>query len=308
MAQNFSEKRKAILNEYKKTIENYSVVKKDVSKTRANLDFIEVKMDESLDKLDKATKLFKALPEEQVTNPSPVLGSFIASGSELAGSIYAHSKYYKDSYHRVKEETDLLIGTAAVADSSFNTMLNVSSSAAKVVVLQYPPIEELLRELDLPSPHEKRKELEAELEKIDYRLANTFWGAWQTIRDASKQDRYRQAAHSMRDLLSQFLDILAPPEEVKKATWYVPEHNSKKPTRGQRVKYAIMGGMTEKTLDEKDLKLINDLMNDTRKVYGDLSRLHSIEEGFFNLAESYMERCEVVIRSILELRKGFFSR
>ena len=314
MPENFSKKREAIIRETKKAIKNYSVVKEEISKARGDLDTIEGTIDENIDTLDKATKLFEALPEEQVTNPSPVLGSFIDSESELAGSACAHSEYFKDRFQRISDETDLLIGTTTVADSSGNTIMNVSSFAAKTVAPHYPQIKELMRELELPSPFEKRKELEYELRKIDERLANMFVGAWQTLRDTSKRDRYRQASTSMRELLSQFLDLLAPPEEVKKADWYEPERDEerkkirKKPSRGARVKYAIIGGRSEKTIDEEDLKPIIALMKDTHKVYGDLSKLHSREEGFFNLVESHMERCEEVIRTILELRKRFFNR
>ena len=312
MPKNSSEKRGTIIRKTKKAIENYSAVKEEISEERKDLDTIEVTIDENIDKLDKATKLFEALPEEQVSNPSSVLGSFIASGYELAGGACAHSEYFKDSFQRIREETDSLIATTTVGDSSGNIILNVSSFAVKTAALKNPQVKELTRELILPSPFEKRKELESELRKIDECLSNMFWGAWQTLRDTSKQDRHRQASASMRTLLLQFLDFLAPPEEVKKADWYEPEWDGerkkyrKKPTQGTRVKYAIIGGGSEKTIDEEDLKMINVLMKDTRKVYGDLSKFKSMEEGFYNLAESYMERCEGVIRSILELRKRFF--
>ncbi len=314
MPENFSKKRETIIRETKKAIKNYSVVKEEISKERGDLDTIAGTMDENIFTLDKVSKLFEALPEEQVTNPSPVLGSFIDSESELAGSACAHSEHFRDSFQRISNETDLLIGATMVADASGNTIMNVSSFVAKTVASHYPQIKELMSELELPSPFEKRKELEYELRKIDEGLANMFVGAWQTLRDTSNRDRYRQASSSMRELLSHFLDHLAPPKEVKKADWYEPEWDKekkkfrKKPTQRARVKYAIIDGRYEKTIDEEDLNQIIALMKDTRKVYDDLSKLHSREEGFFNLVESHMGRCEEVIRTILELRKRFFNR
>lgn len=315
MPENYSKKRVAIIRETKKAIKNYSVVKEEISKERGDLDTIEGTIDENIDKLDKATKLFEVLPEEQVTNPSPVLGSFIASASELAESAYAHSEYFREGFQRISDETDLLIGTTTVADSSGNTIMNVSSFAAKTAALNYPEIEDLTRELILPSRYEKKEELEHELRKIDERLANMFVGAWQTLRDTSKRDRYRQASSSMRELLSHFLDHLAPPKEVKKADWYKPELNEetnkirKKPTQRSRAKYAIMGERSKETLDEEDLKMITVLMDDARKAYKDLSKLaHARKEEIFNLAESHMERCEEVIRTILVLKKRFLNR
>jgi len=80
-----------------------------------------------------------------------------------------------------------------------------------------------------------------------------FEGAWQTLMDKSKLDRYRQAVHSMRDLITNLLDLLAPHEEVKQAEWYEQISDKNQATRKQRVKYAIMGGKPEIAIDEKDL-------------------------------------------------------
>ena len=307
MPEKYSEKREAIIRRNKEAIRNYSTVQGDVSKVRGKLDRVEGKVDENIDRLCKANRLYEAFPEKLFSNPSPVLCSLIASGSAVAEGVYAHSEHFKDSFQRIRDETDSLIATTAVADTSGNVTLNVSLSAAKTVALQYPQIGELMRESELPSPLEKRKELESELRKISERLADMYVGAWQTMRDTSKQDRIRQASHSMRDLLSQFLDFLAPTDKVKKAEWYALEPESRKPTQIQRAKYAIMGERSEKMLDEKDLKMIDVLIKDVRKVYKDLSKLsHVREEEISDLAESHMKRCEDVIRNILELRKSFY--
>lgn len=313
MPEKSSEKREAIIRKIKETTRNYSVVRGDISKVRGKLEFIVGKIDENVDRLGKANRVYEGLPEELFSKPSSVLDSLIASGSELAGGVYDHSEYFKDHIQKISDETDFLIVTTAVADASCNTTSNVLISIAKIAALQDPKIGELIEALELPSLFEKRKELESDLRKINERLADMYVGAWQTIRDMSKQDRFRQAAHSMRDLLSQFLDILAPPEKVKKADWYKPEWDEErnkireKPTQGLRAKYAIMGERSEKTLGEEDLKLITVLMDDTRKAYAVLSgQAHARNEEISTLTDSYMERCEAVIRSILELRKRFY--
>lgn len=307
MPKKYSEKREAIIRRNEEAIRNYSAVRGDISKVRGKLDLVEGKIDENIDRLYKANRLYEAFPEKLFLNPSPVLCSLIASGSAVAEGVYAHSEHFKGSFQRIRDETDSLIATTAVVDVSGNTTLNISSSAAKTAAPQYPQIGELMRELELPSPLEKRKELESELRKISKQLADMYVGAWQTMQDTSKQDRIRQSSHSMRDLLSQFLDFLAPTDKVKQAEWYVPEHKSRKPTQTQRAKYAIMGERSEKMFGEKDLKMIDVLIKDVRKAYEDLSRLsHSRKEENSNLAESYMKRCEDIIRGILELRKRFY--
>jgi hypothetical protein len=214
MPEKSSENREAIIRKNNETIGNYSVVLRDISKARGKFDAIEGKIDENVDRLGKANRVYESLPEELFSKPSPVLHSLIASGSELAGGLYAHSEYFKDHIQKISDETDSLIGTAAVSDISGNTTSNVLISIAKIAVLQDPKIGELIEELELPSPFEKRKDLESDLRKIKKQLADMYVGAWQTIGDTSKQDRFSQAANSMRNLLSQLLDILAPPEKV----------------------------------------------------------------------------------------------
>ena len=202
-------KRKAILEDLRKTKENYSEVNEGIAKIRVNLDTIELKTAEEVDNFDKAINLFEALPEEQVSNPSSVLDSLLSSGSYLAKSAHEHSEHFKDKFVTYIRETDLLLGTTTVSNTSSNIILNVAVSAAKTAALQYPQVKELIREQNLPSRTEKRNKLESELKKLDERLANIYVGVWQTFRDTSKKDRYRQAAHSMRDLVTLFLNHLA---------------------------------------------------------------------------------------------------
>ena len=306
MPEKSSEKQEAIRREIEETIRNYSVIREDILKVTGKLHNMVGKIDENVDRLGKANRVYKSLPEELFSKPSPVLDSLIASGSELAGGVYAHSEYIKGSIQRIRDESDSLIVTTAVVDASFNTMSNVLISIAKIAVLQDPKIGELIEVLELPSPFEKRKELESDLRKIDERLADMYEGAWQTLMDKSKLDRYRQTAHSMRDVITNLLNLLAPHEEVKRAEWYEQISATNQVTRRQRVKYAIMGGKTEKTIDEKDLEEINNLAKDTNDVYHDLSEFHSIDAEGEILIESYMDRSVSVIYLILKLRKRFY--
>jgi len=306
MPEKSSEKQEAIRREIEETIRNYSVIREDVLKVTGKLHNMVGQIDENVDRLGKANRIYKSLPEELFSKPSPVLDSLIASGSELAGGVYAHSEYFKGSIQRIRDESDSLIVTTAVVDASFNTTSNVLISIAKIAVLQDPKIGELIEVLELPSPFGKRKELESDLRKIKERLADMYEGAWQTLRDKSKLDRYRQAAHSMRDVITNLLNLLAPHKEVKRAEWYEQISGTNSVTRPQRVKYAIIGGNPEKTIDEKDLEEINNLAKDTNDVYQDFSKFHSIDAEGEILIESYMDRSVSVICLILKLRKRLY--
>ena|GEM_PF-2963376 len=199
------------------------------------------------------------------------------------------------------------MGSAVAVDASGNAMLSISSSTAISIIPQYPQIKEVIEDLKLPTPFEKRKQLESELREIDERIANIYVGAWQTINDTSKKDRFRQASHSMKDLLSQFLDLLAPAEKVKNAEWYIPENTSKKPTQRQRARYTIIGVRSEDKMHEEDIEMIENIAVSARNTYNDLSNIsHTRDNECYSLAVSYLERCEEVMRSILELRRKFY--
>ena len=302
-----SEKIKPILKNLLKTRENYSEIKNGATQIRVNLDAIESKMDEGIDNLAKTIALYGAISEEQVSNPSPVLDSLNASGSYLSEKALEHSERFKHKFLTYIRTSDSLLATSNVSDASGNVCLDVATATAKIVALSDPEVEELIRDQDLPSPFEKRQELKSELEKINAPLASMFEGAWQTLMDKSKLDRYRQAAHSMRNLITNLLNLLAPHEEVKQAEWYKQISTKNQATRPQRVKYAIMGGKPEKKIDEKDVEEIDNLAKDTDDVYSYLSKFHSIDIEGEILIESYMNRSVDVICLILKLRKNFLK-
>jgi hypothetical protein len=297
---------KPILKNLLKTRANYSETKEGATQIRVNLDAFESKRDEGINKITKAITLYEAISEEQVSNPSSALGSLNTSGSYLSEKALEHSERFKDDFETYIHTSVSLLGTANVSDVSGNVILNVAEATAKIVALRDPEVEEVIRELDLPSPFEKRQELKSELEKINASLASMVEGAWQTLMDESKLDRYRQAADSMRDVITNLLNLLAPHEEVKQAEWYEQIADKNQATRNQRVKYAIMGGKPEIAIDEKDLEEINNLAKDTNDAYHNLSKFHTIEVEGAILIESYMDRSVDLICLILKLRKIFF--
>jgi hypothetical protein len=109
MPEKSSEKQEAIRREIEETIRNYSVIREDILKVTGKLHNMVGKIDENVDRLGKANRVYKSLPEELFSKPSPVLDSLIASGSELAGGVYAHSEYIKGSIQRIRDESDSLI-------------------------------------------------------------------------------------------------------------------------------------------------------------------------------------------------------
>jgi len=288
---------------------NLSEVKnKGIPQLRQEIDDFEIAIVEEVDLLDKAEQLFGVIPDQQVSRPSPGLDASLNSGSYLARSTRDHSEYLKTKFLTYLRPIHSSLGTAIVSNASSGMVLDVAASAATLAARQKPDIELVIQNVKRPSPYKTAEQLGDILETLNPRLALTLRGAYQTFRDTSKLDRYRQATDSMRDLITNLLDRLAPHEEVKRAVWFEPEKNTKgRPTRKQRVKYAIMGEQSDKKIDDEDLIEIDRLMQNIADVYGELSSFHSNnvidKQDIHILTESYMSRCVALICSILDVRK-----
>lgn len=76
-------------------------------------------------------------------------------------------------------------------------------------------------------------------------------GARRALTDHDNPLRLNFFATAMRILFEHMMDTLAPNEDVARTTWFKPEQKSGKPTRGQRVVYAIQGGLSETFVTEE---------------------------------------------------------
>ena len=95
--------------------------------------------------------------------------------------------------------------------------------------------------------------------------------------------RFNNFAYSMRELLRNVLNRMAPAEEVKKAIWYRPDKNVDKPTRIQLMKYAVQGWLSDETMHEKLRVDIEAVLNELRESIDELSKYTHINESTFNV-------------------------
>jgi hypothetical protein len=170
-----------------------------------------------------------------------------------------------------------------------------------------PGLREAVEQAKIPNPIVERDSFARKLETIEPRLRTKFEGVWQTYNDTSKKDRVRQAAHSMREVLSEFLQVLSPDDDVKRAEWWKSETNDGRPSQRQRVKYVIIQDGKKILFSDEDVSLIDVLMNDARNRYEDLNKIAHARnpdaEQRFPLLESYIQNCQTIMTKILELRE-----
>ncbi len=133
------------------------------------------------------------------------------------------------------------------------------------------------------------------LEKVDPNLEIKRGGAWDTL-EANKPDSQAQAAYSMREVLRQMLDGLAPEEKVKQATWYTKPKEGSRVTRAMRVRYLVTQRQNENVESESTLALINGFAEAVESMYAKLSaETHSSQKAKVSTTRMYLDACEALI-------------
>jgi len=76
-------------------------------------------------------------------------------------------------------------------------------------------------------------------------------GALRALKDQDNPLRLNFFSTAMRILYEHTMDRLSPRDEVVKTSWFEPEVEDGKPTRSQRMKFAIQGGLSEEFVKER---------------------------------------------------------
>ena len=139
------------------------------------------------------------------------------------------------------------------------------------------------------------------LEQISPDLEIKRSGAWQAL-DSGTQDGPSQAVHSMREVLRQMLDILAPATKIQEASWYKKPKDGPLVTRSMKIRYALTG--TANVKSESTLSLINGMAETINSMYAKLSaESHSNTRSKISSVRMYLNACESLIGLIVTERK-----
>lgn len=143
--------------------------------------------------------------------------------------------------------------------------------------------------------------LESEFEK------ELFDSSIHNLNDKENKLRYNNFAYSIRELSRHFLHRLAPEESVLSCKWFKVLTENGKPTRTQRIKYAIQGGITDKVLKNLNFEVddLNEEIQSVKKTIDSLSKYTHINEDTFNLTDDQViENSEEVFEKL----KNFVER
>ncbi len=139
------------------------------------------------------------------------------------------------------------------------------------------------------------------LNAIDPYFENKRTGAWVTFTGDSP-DKIAQATHSMREVLNQLLEKLAPDDDTIKALWYIKTTEDQKVTRKMRVRYILSG--ESQPASKSTVNFIEKVANAADETYDNLSKeAHKRGENTESTAEIYLRICELLIMLILINKK-----
>lgn len=112
-----------------------------------------------------------------------------------------------------------------------------------------------------------------------------FESAIYNLNDKGNKLRYNNFAYSIRELSRHFLHRLAPNENVEESVWFKLETENGLPSRTQRIKYAIQGGINDETLNELGLDSdeLNEEVKSIKKAIDSLSKYTHINPESFDL-------------------------
>ena len=118
-----------------------------------------------------------------------------------------------------------------------------------------------------------------------------FDSALRNLEDEENKLRYNNFAYSVRELSRHFLHSLSPENNVKSCSWYETLTDDDKPTRAQRIKYAIQGGMSDELLTKNgfDIEELKEVIKSTKDIISSLSKYTHINEDIFDIPKSEVD-------------------
>lgn len=119
-----------------------------------------------------------------------------------------------------------------------------------------------------------------------------FEASLASLNDKANKLRYNNFAYSIRELSRHFLYSLSPEISIKKCRWYKVETADDKPTRNQRIKYSIQGGISDEILKKWgfDIDELKEIIKKVIDTINSLSKFTHINPEVFDLKDRDIDK------------------
>lgn len=124
-----------------------------------------------------------------------------------------------------------------------------------------------------------------------------FEAALASLNDKSNRLRFNNFAYSIRELSRHFLYSLSPELNIKNCRWYKTETNDDKPTRAQRVRYAIQGGISDELLEDWSFDILGlaDTIKSVVSSINSLNKYTHINPEVFDLKDEEVKEKSILV-------------
>lgn len=130
-----------------------------------------------------------------------------------------------------------------------------------------------------------------------------FEAALSNLQDKLNKLRYHNFCYSIRELSRHFLHYLSPNDLVLNCPWFKVETENGLPTRAQRIKFAIQGGISDKTLSSLcfDIKEQVEIIKSIKSIIDSLSKYTHINPDNFDIRDAEIEKASDEVLEKFEL-------
>lgn len=303
----WSKKRRFIRCNIRKSIESREKVLDEINGGRGNFDRVSFQVHNELEKLRDLENFYES--DNTRIDVNPVFEGSIDSLAYYSEMDAQRWGWLREQSHKIRTQTDSFVAAASASGSMVPSMV----SGTYLIAERIEPLSHRYKyteKIKTPTPLDRKTELVEKLRKVDSVLALRLEGAWQTLNDTSKADRVSQAGTSFRELITALLNRFAPREDVEFAWWFESDpDNDRRPTRKQRIRYAIVGN--NKDISEKELDVIIELVNNLYKEFDKLNKVTHLQKYDTDLdsrTRGIFDQCQIHLLKVLELRESYFKK
>lgn len=121
------------------------------------------------------------------------------------------------------------------------------------------------------------------------------------LKDQNNRLRFNNFAYSIRELSRHFLNTLAPEKDVVLCSWFTNESGKGKITRGQKIKYAIVGGLSDNDIDDLiGIDILEEAKKDVLDSIELLNKFTHINEDTYDISDSEIARNSTLVIKAFE--------
>jgi hypothetical protein len=286
-------------------ITNYRKARQSIDQSKLKLNDTSRELDEVINKYSMLNKFYGQVS----TMPTGSFSQF--QKANLESLLVSGADNATMALGRAREIEKTIPHFSAVVASGSALVLGIAEIARNIAESS-EDTRKLVAGWNLPTPRENQNALSSKLHEIEPRLEVKLNGAWQTLSDRTKVDRFRQSSSSMRELISDTLQVLAPDSGIQETSWFSQNDPNRKPTQAERAYYAIVG--KNPAVEQKDLKSAADLAKNIRESYEKLNKYtherrshpEMTPEDLESQLVSVFNETQIYLLEILRMREKFF--